>query len=157
VDPITIGGAYEAVKATKQLLTAAFEAKVDAEARPKIQEARIKLDEILMALYATREQLFELQEERNSIKLQLDAANAWQAKLDRYKLVLTDGGAVVYRSTDDPVHFICPSCTNKKEIHPLQNNRTDSGKFRCTGCEAEFPIEPKTPSAPLSYPKNTVA
>lgn len=149
MDVTTIASAYQSLKSAKELLTVVFEAKVDAEAKPKILEAQARLGEVQDTLFSLREQLFQLQEERNQLKSELAAAQAWQSKLDQYELTKTSGGAVVYRHKAEPVHFACPSCVNKQQIQILQDNRTISGKYRCTGCNSEFPIEPRQQVDPI--------
>ena len=143
MDFAAIAGAYEGIKATKDILKSAFDAKVDAEAKAKIVEAQSRLGDIQDTLFSMREQMFALQEERNTLKRQLDDTNAWSSRVAEYELTNTPGGAVVLQSKGALKHFACPSCVNKREIHILQNNRTLSGKYRCTGCGSEFPIEPR--------------
>ena len=151
MDVATITGAYQGLKAAKEILGAAFEAKVDAEAKPKVLEALSKLGDAQDALFALREELFSLQEENNSLKKQIANAESWKEKADQYELVKTNGQAVVYKFKGQPEHYICPSCFNSKNIHILQSNRTMSGKYRCTGCESEFPIEPIQRHEPINY------
>ena len=45
MDPISLTGAYQGLKAAKEILGALFDAKVDSESRPKILEAQGKLGE----------------------------------------------------------------------------------------------------------------
>lgn len=143
MDLVSITGAYQGLKSAKDLLTVAFDAKVDAEAKTKIMEAQAKLGDVQDTLFGLREQLFNLQEERNQLRAQLASAASWSKKLDEYEMTKTAGGAVVLQSKAEPKHYVCPSCINKQELHPLQDNRTLSGKHRCTGCGAEFPIDPR--------------
>lgn len=148
MDIATVGAAYEGLKASKQILGAFFEAKVDAEARPKVLAALEQLGNAQDALFALREELFRLQTDNEALRRQLAEAQSWEARTNQYKLARTAGGAVVYKFNGDPEHFACPSCFNKQEIHVLQDNRTMSGKFRCTGCAAEFPINPREEPPP---------
>ncbi len=150
MDATAIAGAYQGLKAAKEILGALFEAKVDAEAKPKILEAQARLGEVQDVLFSLREHLSQLQEERNLLRQQLAEAQAWNATVAQYELAKTDGGAVVYRFKGEPAHFVCPSCFNKREMQILQNNGTLSGKYRCTGCGAEFPVEPRE-RPPTSY------
>jgi predicted RNA-binding Zn-ribbon protein involved in translation (DUF1610 family) len=143
MDVASISGAYQSIKAVKDLLAAAFDAKVEAEAKPKIFEAQTRLGEIQDTLFGLREQLSQLQDERAQLQTQLAAAENWNQRIGQYRLTETPGGAVVYQFKDAPAHYACPSCTNKQQIHLLQDNRTYSGKFRCTGCDKEYPIQPR--------------
>ena len=143
MDVATITSAYQGLKAAKEILGAAFDAKVDAEAKPKVLEALQKLGDAQDALFALREELFSLQEANNVLRQQIAESKSWQTKADEYELTKTRGEAVVYRFKGQPEHFACPSCFNAKAIHILQPNRTMSGKFRCTGCGSEFPVDPQ--------------
>ena len=149
MDVTTFAGAYGGLKAAKELLTAAFEAKVDAEAKAKILEAQSKLGEVQDTLFSLREQLSLLQEERNLFKQQLADAQDWKEQMDTYELVKTVGGAVVLLSKTEPKHFACPSCVNKRELHILQDSRALSGQYRCTGCGSTFPVDPRQKLQPL--------
>lgn len=150
MDISAVTGAYQGLKAAKDILGVVFDAKVDAEAKPKILEAMEKLGRAQDTLFELREELFKLQELNNSLKEELATAKGWQARADQYQLTGTPGGGVVYEFKGTPKHFACPSCFNKKEVHILQDNRTFSGKYRCTGCTSEYPIQPqkRTPPPP---------
>lgn len=149
MDPISLTGAYQGLKAAKEILGTLFDAKVDAESRPKILEAQGKLGEVQDALFMLREKLSELQQERDQLRTELTNAKSWSDRAGRYELASTPGSAVVYRFTGQPEHFACPSCFNKAEIQILQDNHVMSGTFRCPGCEAHFPIKSRESPGPL--------
>ena len=144
MDPISLAGAYQGLKAAKDILTTLFEAKVDADAKPKILEAQGKLGDVQDALFVLRERLSELQQERDELKAELATTRAWQAQAIQYELATTPGTAVVYKYKDEPEHYACPSCFNKREIHILQDNKVMAGTYRCTGCGANYPVKPPT-------------
>lgn len=98
-----------------------------------------------------REELFRLQGENDALRKELAASEEWQKRSTSYQLTMTTGGAIVYRYNAEPEHFACPSCFNTKTIQILQDNRTYSGKFRCTGCSAEYPINPRQTPPSISY------
>ena len=141
MDIATVTGAYEGLKAAKDIIGGLLEAKIDIEVKTKIIEIQNKLGETQDTLFGLREELFKLQEANNKLNRELENAQSWQAKSDQYELTKTNGGAVVYIFKSEPEHFACPSCFNSKQVHILQTNRTISGKYRCTGCNSEFPIE----------------
>ena len=149
MDFTTITAAYEGLKTSKQILGAIFDAKVDAEAQPKVIAALEQLGNAQDALFALREELFKLQTENDALRRQLSEAQSWVVRSSQYNLVQTDGGAVVYKFNADPKHFACPSCFNKQQLQILQDNRTISGEFRCTGCNSEFPVNPYKNLPPL--------
>lgn len=143
MDVVSIMSAYQGVKAAKDLLTAAFDAKVDSDAKHKILEAQSKLGEIQDTLFLLRDQLAQMQDENRQLQDQLRASESWSDRVKQYELVKSAGGAVVYRFGGSPEHFACPTCINKKEIQILQDSRALSGKYRCTGCTNEFPVQPR--------------
>ncbi|RVT47436.1 hypothetical protein [Rubrivivax albus] len=141
MDAISLAGAYQGIKAAKEILSGLFEQKVDSEARPKILEAQAKLGDVQDALFVLREKLSELQQERDELRSQLVDIQAWKAREQQYSLSSTVGGAVVYQFIGSPDHFACPSCFNRREVHILQDNHNMSGTFRCPGCQENFPVK----------------
>lgn len=154
VDIAAIASAYEGLKAAKHLFEGFIESKVDLAAQAKIQAAVEQVGKAQHTLYELRDELFSIQQKNEELRRALDAIDAWKETSSAYALAKTDGGAVVYKYNSDPLHYACPSCYNKKQIQILQDNRTISGKFRCTGCAAEFPINPavKVKPEPIRYP-----
>lgn len=143
MDIATITGAWQSIKAAKELVGGLIDAKADAEAKTSIYEAQAKLGNVQDTLFSMREEMFALQDENKNIKAQLAEVEAWQAKAEQYELTKTPGGAVVYRFKGEPEHFACPSCFGSKQIHILQTTRTLSGRYHCTGCRSGFPVEPQ--------------
>ena len=143
MDIITATSAtYDGIKAAKDIIGSLLETKIDIGVKTKIIEIQNKLGETQDTLFGLREELFKLQEANNKLNKELENAQSWQTKADQYELTKTNGGAVIYIFKGQPEHFACPSCFNSKQVHILQTNRTYSGKYRCTGCNNEFPIEP---------------
>lgn len=145
MDIASVTGAIESLKAAKQLIGAAFNAKVEAEAKVKIEEAMERLGDAQEGMFGLREELNRLQNERDELKGKLSALESWTTRAADYALATTQGGAIAYQFTEEPPHYACPSCFNKHEIHPLQDKRDGSGKYLCTGCTSEYPINPRTP------------
>lgn len=150
MDAISLAGAYQGLKAAKEILGALFDAKVDAEAKPKILEAQSRLGEVQDALFMLREKLAELQEERDTLRKELASAQGWAEAGGNYELCTTPGGAVVYQYKGQPAHFACPSCFNKKHVQVLQDNRVMAGTYGCPGCNANFPVKNKQSMGSLS-------
>lgn len=151
MDPASIIAAYNGLKFAKDSFSALLDAKIDIEARSKITEALTKLGEAQDTLFQLREELFSLQADNAKLQRSIDQHNAWKERLAGYELAKTAGGAVVYRFKGEPEHYACPSCVNNQHLHILQDNRTNSGKFRCTGCDKEFPINPQKKPPPIDY------
>lgn len=144
MDYAVIGATFEAFGAVRQLIWALHDAKVDADAKEKISEALKRLGDTQDGMFQMREELRRLQDERDVLRQKLADVDQWTAIAAKYELAQTPGGAWVLQSTTAPLHYVCPSCFNRKEIHPLQPNRTSSGKHRCTGCTSEFPVDART-------------
>jgi hypothetical protein len=152
VDLAAIVGAYEGLMAAKHLFGGFIDAKADEAAKLKIQTAMEQVGKAQDTLYQLRDELFITQGKNDELRRALEEIDAWKQASARYALTRTEGGAVVYQYNAEPHHYACPSCYNKKQIQPLQDNRTLRGKFRCTACCAEYPIKPSEKSRPLQYP-----
>jgi hypothetical protein len=74
VDIASITAAYEGLKASKQILGTFFDAKVDAEAKPKILAALDQLGNAQDALFSLREELFKLQASSDQLRKELTDA-----------------------------------------------------------------------------------
>ena len=142
--------AYDGLKSAKDIFSAFEDLKSESESIAKINEAVKQVGLAQETLFKLREELFKLQESNNKLKKQLSEEKAWELKLSSYELVKTEGGAVVYKTTQGLEYYICPSCVVKKEIHPLQDGNVMSGRFDCPGCDKGFPITKFEQSAGLS-------
>jgi len=143
--------AYNGLKFAKDSLTTLVQGKIEAESQTKILAALEKLGTAQDALFQMRDELFTLQAENLQLQQEIKLHDNWKEQFAGYELVKTEGGAVVYKFKNDPVHFACPSCANNQMLEILQDNRTLSGKFRCTGCEAEYPVNPQKKLPPIQY------
>ena len=141
VTGVEIAGGFASLKAVKDLLKGAYDAKVDADVKAKVYEAMERLGSALDTMQDLRAANYELLEANNALKQQIADARVWADKIAPYKLTKTAGGAVVYKFDGEPSHYACPSCFNKRELHILQDNRTFRGLYRCTGCEETFPVD----------------
>jgi hypothetical protein len=148
MDVLSAKLAYDALKSAKDLIGGAFEARVDAEARPKVQAALGQLNDAMSAIFEMREELFRLQSENQRLSSELDSANQWTLRGAKYTLSHTRGGAVVYAYAETPSHYACPSCFEKRSLQILQTTR-GFGYFVCPGCKTEYPVEPIAPMDPM--------
>jgi hypothetical protein len=151
---IEIAGALAAFKAVKELGRAVYDAQVDSGTKEKVRDVLERMDAAQATLYELRDELFNVQSENAALKKQISESDEWKAQLARYELTRTPGGAIVYRYLGQPDHYACPNCVSAKRITPLQDNRTRSGKYRCThpACNgAEFPIQPQQADPPINY------
>lgn len=141
MDIISIKGAWDSLKAGKELLNSVYEMKIDSVAKEKINEVKEKLGNTQDKLFGIREELYKLQSENNQLREEIKNNNNWNDKINNYKLVKTPGNAVIFKSKQKPIHYICPSCISQKEIQILQDIGNISGKFQCSKCKYLFPIE----------------
>jgi hypothetical protein len=142
MDATALAAAYQGLKFGKEVFETLSKGAVQAEAQQKILTALEKLSDAQAAMFDMRDELFKLQEANAKLRKDAEELESWEKIFAGYALTTTTGGAVVYVFSGDPAHFACPSCAHKKKLEFLQDNRTMSGKFRCVGCEAEYPINP---------------
>ncbi|WP_286694593.1 hypothetical protein [Spongiibacter sp. UBA1325] len=153
MDIALISASYEGLKIGKAALQSLFDAKVDSEAKEKIDLVLQKLGDAQDTLFSMREELFRLQEENERLRRQAASMAQWDEIKSRYILQSTEGGAIVYVSTGDPQHYACPSCFNSKELHFLQDRHVMSGEFKCTGCDSTYPVKKERSFSMPSTPR----
>lgn len=141
MDIATISAAYGGLKATKDLLSAALGAKIDADAKAKILEAQSRVGDAYDTLFELREELFRLQEANNTLRRQVEDAAAWAARISEYEIVEAPGKAIVYKFKGTPEHYACPACVAKRELQILQTNRNLAGTYKCPGCKSDYPVD----------------
>lgn len=147
----SISAAYTALKAVKEVITGLSDLTRETETIGRINDAVKTVSDTQDTLFQLREDLFRLQEENNKLRKEIEEYQSWDKKLNNYELVKTEGKAVVYKSKEEPEHYICPSCAAKRSLEILQDNRAMSGKFRCIGCKGEYPINPAEQMKPLNF------
>jgi len=91
----------------------------------------------------SREELLRLQRENAEMRQKLQAKEEWNNRKKQYNIVNTEGGAVVYQSTNSPQHYACPRCYEKESIQILQDQDDMAGAFQCPGCKTHFKIKPR--------------
>lgn len=139
IDPASIGGMLEGLRAAVGLAKTAADAAVDI----KVKEAIFQIRE---TLYALQERALNDQQSRMELVSQLDQARKElaaerdkKARLDGYQLVQLDQGAFAYRSTspDKVIHHACPDCFAKDSVTILQSRPAANGRtlWRCQSCD----------------------
>ncbi|MCP3889622.1 hypothetical protein [Alteromonas gracilis] len=151
MDLVSISAAYNGLKVAKDIFAGFNNLKVETATLERINEAVKKVGEAQDAIFMLREELFRLQEENNSLKQQINDRDSWTTVIGQYQLVATAGGAVVFKSKEEPSHFACPSCAQSKEIHILQDSRVMAGTFTCTKCQASYPVKPREKMQPIKF------
>lgn len=143
MDITAITGAIGSLKAIKDVISAINDLQVSNEVLVQINKAHSNVHEVQNALFELREQLFNLQEENQSLKLKLKENEQWEERLSSYEMVETEGAAVVYQSKSDPKHYICPNCIEDNKIKILQDQKSAAGYFKCPepSCNATYPVK----------------
>ena len=138
----TISAALTSVKALKELLQAATSLKIDNDTLVRINDALKEVSEIQDKLFEAREQLFNLQKGNDELRQQIKGHDDWKVRFDGFVLSNTLGGAVVYESrSDNPKHYACPQCIEKKQIQILQDLGGISGVFECPACKTKYQVK----------------
>lgn len=148
MDMTAVSGAVTGLKAAKDLLQVALRTKVALEAAAQIGTALDRLGEVQDSLFDLRDELSRLQQENEELRRQVRARDDWDARLAKYRLATTPGGATVFEHIEAPPHYACPSCRNDRKIQILQDRRVMAGLWDCPGCKAMYPIDPMKAAAP---------
>jgi hypothetical protein len=151
MDIATFTSAYSSLKIAKDIFQGFSDLKMESDSIGKINEAVKKVGEAQHALFQLRDDLFRLQEENNSLKITIRDSTLWEDKIAEYDLVKTVGEAIVYKYKNEPEHYICPSCTSKKSIQILQDNKSPSGSFSCNGCSSHYTINEEVEFKPIQH------
>ncbi|MEZ8544657.1 hypothetical protein AB6C74_17545 [Vibrio splendidus] len=141
--------AIEAVKTafdSVKFLKGMFDGHVDGVAKEKVielqQQSNQKVLDIQQALMDLQAEIFRYQEANSELTDQLKVHTDLNEKLEKYKLIRSGGGAVVYKSKFEPIHYTCPRCiSEKKIINILQFTGHFQGFYNCPSCEKPFKIE----------------
>lgn len=154
MDPVSAVAAFNALKSAKSLLSGAFDARVQEDARPLIIEAQRHVSEAYDSIFALREETFRLQNANHDLARRVEVADLWSSRIASYTLTRTAGGATVYQASTDPVHFACPRCYESKTIQILQPIASWSHFSECPACQVKYPTKPEPPAPmPVSVPR----
>lgn len=149
LDMATIGAAYEGLKATKDIIKGMYALKLDTATQEKINAAVSKVGDAQDTLFSVRETLFQLQEDNERLKRELQEAQEWKMHLNQYELVKAVGGAMVYKFKADPLHYACPTCMSKKDVQILQDFQDGYGTYACHQCKSNYSVDQADPSTPI--------
>lgn len=142
---IDFSEAYNGIKLAKEALQFVLEQKFDQKTHDKIGQAFEKIGKVQDDLFMLREDLLRLQEENHKLKEELKEQECWDSKMQSYSLFTTQCSAVVYKSILEPIHYICPACTVKKEIQILQGTSQKQVILTCPGCKTQYHFNKSEP------------
>ena len=144
-----IGTAYTSLQFIRDSIGLALSAKIDEQTRAKIHSAMDQIIGLQDGLFQTQQQLFSLQQENQSLKRQLEAAQAWESRTASYRLIRAPGSAMVYEFEGEPHHYACPNCFEQGRISVLQDSNSKySGPWPCKACNQLFLVSISQPINP---------
>jgi len=124
------------------------ELQKDNETLTAVNDALTRLGELQDKLYELRDAHADLQVKNRALEEKLAKRTEWETRRSGYKLVETSGGAHVYQNDGPPIHYACPACMERGEIHVLQNRRVATGAWACPGCDKQYPVSASKPWNP---------
>ena len=142
MDFTALTSAYTGLQFLRDSMSLALNAKIDEEARSKINGALDQISKLQDGLFQTQQSLLALQQENSALRDTLEKHNAWVARSAQYSLTATAGKALVYQFSGTPVHFACPTCFESQRISPLQDDKLPAGTFTCKACKSQFNVDP---------------
>lgn len=146
MDLASITAGYNGLRFIKNAMDLALKTHIDNETRQRISEALDKVGELQDGLFNAQQELLRLQDENRKLSTELAEKEEWNDRAAQYSLTTAPGGAVVYKSRDDePTHYACPACFEKRCIGVLQTKKVVSGAYRCPQCRAEYFIDERKP------------
>ena len=140
LDPVTISGMFDSVKALTGLAKATADAVVDEKVREKVYEIRQGLMDLQERALEIQRDRMELLEQVSDLRKELAALKTKEAKLSGYEMHSLAAGVTVYKSkpnADHTVdHYACPDCFSKNEVSILQRRETPYGstEWKCQKC-----------------------
>lgn len=140
MDLTALTSAYTALKLMRESMSIAISAKIDEQARAKIQSAMDQITNLQDGLFNAQQQLLSLQQENESLKRELSTVEAWDARSSKYSLVQAPGTAMVYSFSGEPAHYACPNCFETHRISILQDRHVASGAWECPACDQTFRV-----------------
>jgi hypothetical protein len=141
---VAIQSAITSGTALVQIFKGLASLKLETETLLKINDAQLKVSELLAALLGTQGDLSKLQRENDDLRGQLKTMVDWEKIAAKFQIVNTIGGATIYELIDgSPKYYACPVCFTRKAIIPLQT--TDGGYYGCPSCKGEYKVGEPVP------------
>jgi hypothetical protein len=140
--------ALSSVKTISDIATFLLKAKVGSDVTQKAIELQSTIIALQASIMSTQAQNQELMEENERLKRQLAEAENWEEETAKYQLVEVDAGVFVYilhpdhNQADDPVHWLCTNCYQKRQKSILQKVGKHIGPghkgwdYTCPNCNA---------------------
>ncbi|MBI3712953.1 MAG: hypothetical protein HY253_08335 [Burkholderiales bacterium] len=105
-----------------------------------VTTVQIKLTDAIASELASQEKQAALTERVRELEKQLAEIEGWNTQIQRYSLFQFPTGALAYglkqgRENEEPMHYLCVSCVDKKQKSTLQPH----GRFlKCTVCKIDI-------------------
>ena len=139
IDPLTITAGISGIKFISDALKLKKDLVGDDESKEKISDALDKLDDTKGMVYDLRDELMRIQAENALLKKENSVFSGWEESFNKYELIETSAGAMVYKFKSKPPHYACTKCMVKKEIHILQ--KWNSYDVMCINCKNIYDID----------------
>lgn len=137
---LELAAAISSLKALKDGISLAFDAKVDAEVRSARVAVMDQLGKTQETLYDLRDELFKIQTENEELKRAASSSAKWDEASAQYEFVESPGGAYVFRSLSDHNLFACPTCMHNKRLSALQPQGMYPSTRWCLVCEKPYRV-----------------
>ena len=137
---LEITAAITSLKALKDGISLAFDAKVDAEVRSARVAVMEQLGRAQDTLYDLRDELFKIQSENEGLKRAAEGSAKWDETVAQYEFVQSPGGAYVFRSRTDTNLFACPTCMHDKRVSALQPRGAMPSIRHCLVCDKGYTV-----------------
>ena len=135
MDMTSIAAAITGIRFAKDTVQTFVDYKVEEGSQAKVSAVLEKLAIAQESLFDVRDELFRLQSDNEQLRQDLKSRDDWDARKARYQLERTETGVMVWGSTFEPKHFVCPVCFERREAHMLQPRGTI---LDCPACKASY-------------------
>ncbi len=145
VDMAAISGLVGSLKAISDIAKAMLDARDATLIQAHAADLLSRLNTAYQAALDAQTEAYLLSKRCAELENKIAEAENWQAELARYQLVELYAGALAYvvkeaMRGNDPPHYICPACVQKKQKSILQGRTTSLGIYEltCPACGLEI-------------------
>lgn len=146
IDSTTIAAGTEILSSLRTIL------EKRSKKEPETVSALTLVSRLQQHIDQLRARVLELETKNLELERRYTEQETWNARTADLELVVTHGGARVFRSKSNPSIFYCSTCHAKRLLIALQPG--SSGRQNCRGCPAWFQIDPEPPFIPPEPPEN---
>ncbi|GEL44249.1 hypothetical protein MEX01_48400 [Methylorubrum extorquens] len=147
-DISAIAGIVSSLKAATDISKAMLDLRDGALIQSKVIELQSAILDAQQNAFDARSELYELTERMRGLEKQLASHDDWAEEKKRYELKAIGHGARVYGlkkefASEEPAHWLCPSCFNRSKKSLLQDNGKNPTNlseviWRCQDCKGQI-------------------